>query len=93
MNVSAGNMYTYKHYASPSDKTGAKNETVHLAMNPWQEASKQTGITAPRFPTIDRLSKSVKVHPELSKIHHQPQLTSTQHILPVQELRLSLQYF
>lgn len=64
MNVSAGNMYTYKHYASPSDKTGAKNETVNLAMNPWQEASKQTGITASRFPTIDRLSKSVKVHPE-----------------------------
>lgn len=38
-NVLAGNMYTYKHYASPSDKTGAKNETVHLALNPWQAVS------------------------------------------------------
>lgn len=38
-NVFTGNMYTYKYYASPSDKTGPKNETVHLALNPWQAAS------------------------------------------------------
>lgn len=43
--VLTGNMYTFKHYASPSDKTGPKNETSHLALKPWQVAPSQKPVT------------------------------------------------
>lgn len=34
-NVLTGNTCTSKHYASPSDKMGPKDETSHLALKPF----------------------------------------------------------